>query len=324
MEESLLKVENLHTYFETDQGVAKAVNGVSFEIEKGQTFGLVGESGCGKSVTALSVMGLIQSPPGRISDGNILFNGLDLIPLSDREMRGIRGNEISMIFQEPMTSLNPIHRIGKQVCEVVRLHENVSREEAMNRAIEILDQVGIPDSAKRAAEFPHQMSGGMRQRVMIAMALVCRPQLIIADEPTTALDVTIQAQILRLMNQLQNNFGASILLITHDLGVVAQTAQQVAVMYAGKIVEKATVEKLFESPLHPYTRGLMSSIPQMDQPVSADRRLQTISGIVPSLYELTDACAFRSRCENRMERCAEMPPLIEVEPDRFLRCWLYG
>ncbi|MGD8296005.1 MAG: ABC transporter ATP-binding protein, partial [Desulfobacterales bacterium] len=229
--------------------------------------------------------------------------------------------EISMIFQEPMTSLNPIHRIGRQVAEVVQLHKDVSRREAMTLAIEMLDHVGIPDSQRRANEFPHQMSGGMRQRIMIAMALACNPKLIIADEPTTALDVTIQAQIIRLMNRLQTKFNASILLITHDLGVVAQTAQQVAVMYAGKIVEQAPVNPLFEAPLHPYTQGLMAAIPKMDRPVPANRRLQAISGIVPSLYELTTACAFRSRCNFQFERCSEEPPIFEAGPERSVRCW---
>ncbi len=321
MEKPLLSIENLHTYFETDEGVAKAVNGIDLSISKGQTFGLVGESGCGKSVTAQSIMRLIQSPPGRIVDGKILFEGLDLAALSDGDMRKIRGNEISMIFQEPMTSLNPIHRIGRQVAEVVRLHKGVSRQEAMTLAIEMLDHVGIPESRRRANEFPHQMSGGMRQRIMIAMALACNPKLIIADEPTTALDVTIQAQIIRLMNRLQTKFNASILLITHDLGVVAQTAQQVAVMYAGKIVEQAPVNPLFEAPLHPYTQGLMAAIPKMDRPVPANRRLQAISGIVPSLYELTTSCAFRSRCNFQFDRCSEEPPIFVAGPERFVRCW---
>ena len=321
MEKPLLSIENLHTYFETDEGVAKAVNGVDLTISKGQTFGLVGESGCGKSVTAQSIMGLIPSPPGRIVDGKILFEGRDLAALSDGDMRKIRGNEISMIFQEPMTSLNPIHRIGRQVAEVIQLHKDVSRREAMTLAIEMLDHVGIPDSRRRANEFPHQMSGGMRQRIMIAMALACNPKLIIADEPTTALDVTIQAQIIRLMNRLQTKFNASILLITHDLGIVAQTAQQVAVMYAGKIVEQAPVNPLFEAPLHPYTQGLMAAIPKMDRPVPANRRLQAISGIVPSLYELTASCAFRSRCDFRFERCSEEPPIFEAGPERSVRCW---
>jgi peptide/nickel transport system ATP-binding protein/oligopeptide transport system ATP-binding protein len=323
MEKPLLSIKNLHTYFETDEGVAKAVNGVDLSISKGQTFCLVGESGCGKSVTAQSIMRLIQSPPGRIVDGKILFEGLDLAALSDGDMRKIRGNEISMIFQEPMTSLNPIHRIGRQVAEVVQLHRGVSRREALTLAIEMLDQVGIPDSQRRVNDFPHQMSGGMRQRIMIAMALACNPKLIIADEPTTALDVTIQAQILRLMNRLKNNFNASILLITHDLGVVAQTAQQVAVMYAGRIVEQAPVNPLFEAPLHPYTQGLMAAIPKMDRPVPANRRLQTISGIVPSLFDLTPSCTFRTRCNFQFERCSEEPPLFEAGPERSVRCWLH-
>lgn len=320
----LLKIENLHTWFHTDEGVAKAVNGIDLSIEKGQTVSLVGESGCGKSVTAQSIMGLIPSPPGSIANGRILFEGRDLVGLPEAEMRRIRGNEISMIFQEPMTSLNPIHRIGKQVAEAIKLHQGLTGRDAWQRGVEMLVKVGIPDPERRAGEFPHQMSGGMRQRVMIAMALACKPKLIIADEPTTALDVTIQAQILRLMNSLKVDFDASVLLITHDLGVVAQTTQQVAVMYAGKIVEYTTAVSLFETPGHPYTIGLMASIPKMDQPVPESRRLQAITGIVPSLYRLPEGCAFRSRCDRSMDQCLKEPPLVSMESDHQVRCWHYA
>ncbi len=324
MENALLKIEDLHTYFETDEGVARAVNGIDLAIERGETVSLVGESGCGKSVTAQSIMRLIPSPPGRIVSGRILFEGRDLVGLSESAMRRIRGNSISMIFQEPMTSLNPIHRIGRQVAEALKLHEGLSQPQAWQGAVNMLAKVGIPDPDVRAKEFPHQMSGGMRQRVMIAMALACNPKLIIADEPTTALDVTIQAQIIRLMNKLKSDFNASILLITHDLGVVAQTARQVAVMYAGKIVELADVSPLFADPKHPYTVGLMASIPKMDQPVPQSRRLQAIAGIVPSLYRLPPGCAFRSRCNRKFDQCREEPPFIETAPGHLVRCWIYA
>ena len=323
MSDELLRIEDLHTYFETDEGVARAVNGIDLTMDKGLTFCLVGESGCGKSVTAQSIMKLIPCPPGRIASGRILFEGEDLLEYSENRMRAIRGNSISMIFQEPMTSLNPIHRIGRQVAEAVRLHQNLGKQEAGRKAVEMLAKVGIPDPERRADEFPHQMSGGMRQRVMIAMALACNPKLIIADEPTTALDVTIQAQILRLMNSLKEEFGASILLITHDLGVVAQTAQVVAVMYAGKIVEQADALPLFESPLHPYTKGLMASIPQMAPRESSSWHLETIPGIVPSLYFLPPGCAFRERCPRQFERCDQAPPLFEPCSGHLVRCWLY-
>ena len=323
MSNELLRIEDLHTYFETDEGVARAVNGIDLTMDKGRTFCLVGESGCGKSVTAQSIMRLIPCPPGRIASGRILFEGENLLKYSENQMRAIRGNSISMIFQEPMTSLNPIHRIGRQVAEAVRLHQNLDKKEAGEKAVEMLTKVGIPDPERRANEFPHQMSGGMRQRVMIAMALACNPKLIIADEPTTALDVTIQAQILRLMNSLKDEFGASIMLITHDLGVVAQTAQVVAVMYAGKIVEQADVLPLFDSPLHPYTKGLMASIPRMDQKGNRSRRLEAIPGIVPSLYFLPRGCAFRQRCPRQFERCDQAPPLFEPCSGHFVRCWLY-
>jgi peptide/nickel transport system ATP-binding protein len=325
MAEPLLRIEDLHTCFFTDDGVVNAVSGLDLIIHRGETLGLVGESGCGKSVTALSIMRLIQQPPGWITRGRIIFEKEDLRGLADEAMRSIRGNRISMIFQEPMTSLNPVFKVGSQIAEAYRLHQRLQRREALDKSAEILAKVGIPDPAKRINEYPHQMSGGMRQRVMIAMALACNPKLIIADEPTTALDVTIQAQILELMNNLKQDFGASILLITHDLGVVAETAQRVAVMYAGKIVEQSGVVELFREPKHPYTMGLMASIPKIDQPVPADRMLQTISGVVPSLLDLPDGCAFQDRCDRVFERCyRDAPQLIDLGFDHQVRCWLYA
>ena len=325
MSESLLCIENLKTQFFTDEGVIKAVDGVDMCINAGETLAVVGESGCGKSVTALSVMRLIQSPPGRIVEGSIRFGGKELTGLSDEQMRHIRGNQISMIFQEPMTSLNPVFKAGFQVAEAISLHQDVSQHEAMEMAVQMMAKVGIPDPERRAREYPHQLSGGMRQRVMIAMALACSPQLMIADEPTTALDVTIQAQILDLMNDLKNDFGAAIMLITHDLGVVAEMAQRVVVMYTGQLVEEAPVEGLFESPRHPYTVGLMNSIPNLDQPVPEDRLLPTITGMVPSLLELPQGCSFQERCPKAMPRCqAEAPPLFDLGGGRKVRCWLHG
>lgn len=324
MTEPLLRIEDLHTYFHTEDGVAKAVCGVDLQLDRGETLGLVGESGCGKSVTALSVMRLIQSPPGRIAQGRIIFDGSDLAGLSDAEMRRVRGNAISMIFQEPMTSLNPVFKVGYQIGEAIRLHQKTTKADALKRAEDMLQKVGISDPARRAREYPHQMSGGMRQRVMIAMALSCNPRLLIADEPTTALDVTIQAQILNLMNQLKSDFNASVLLITHDLGVVAETAQKVAVMYAGKIVESSSVEVLFGEPWHPYTLGLMESIPQMDEPVPSDRKLQTIPGVVPNLLNLPQGCTFRDRCTKAFDKCIEEPTLLEPVDGHKVRCWLYA
>jgi peptide/nickel transport system ATP-binding protein/oligopeptide transport system ATP-binding protein len=320
----LLEIKNLHTHFSTDEGLVKAADGIDLIMRKGETLGLVGESGCGKSVTALSVMRLIQQPPGRIVDGEILFNGQNLLELSDAQMRQIRGNMISMIFQEPMTSLNPLFRCGDQIAETIRLHQGVAKKAARQRAVNMLKKVGIPDPESRAMEYPHQMSGGMRQRVMIAMALSCNPELMVADEPTTALDVSIQAQILSLMNKLKEDFGASIMLITHDLGVIADMAQTVAVMYAGKIVEYVEVVKLFNNPKHPYTVGLMGSIPKIDEAVPKEKMLQTIPGVVPSLYNLPKGCYFKERCSDAFEKCSRSaPPLIEVEPGHLLRCWKY-
>jgi peptide/nickel transport system ATP-binding protein/oligopeptide transport system ATP-binding protein len=320
--DALLEIRNLKTYFKTDEGIAKAVNGVDLNVPRGKTLGLVGESGCGKSVTALSVMRLIPDPPGKIMGGEIIFDGQNLLTLSESEMRHIRGNTISMIFQEPMTALNPVYRIGSQMAEVIQLHQQVGRKEAVNRALDMLYKVGIPDAKQRLREYPHQISGGMRQRVLIAMALSSHPQMVIADEPTTALDVTIQAQILELINRLKDEIGTSNLLITHDLGVVYEMAHWVAVMYAGKVVEYATRSDLFNLPLHPYTIGLMESIPQIDQPLPETKILKAIPGMVPNLFELADGCAFQERCNQAFDRCRwEEPPLIDKDSDHLVRCW---
>lgn len=319
----LVRVENLHTHFFTDEGVVKAVQGVSFEIPRGRTLALVGESGCGKSVTALSLMRLVAAP-GKIVEGRItLFDEsdgeIDILGLPERELRKIRGKKIAMIFQEPMTSLNPVFTVGAQIVEALRLHTDLSSAEAKDAAIDMLAKVGIPDPAQRFREYPHQFSGGMRQRAMIAMALSCRPQLLIADEPTTALDVTIQAQILELLRDLQEEHHMSILLITHDLGIVAETAQDVVVMYASKVVEQAPVAEVFDRPLHPYTRGLLRSRPSLGQ--SKSEKLETIEGMVPSPREFPSGCKFHPRCKHRQDRCArEEPELVEIEPGHFARC----
>jgi oligopeptide/dipeptide ABC transporter ATP-binding protein len=320
---TLLSIRGLRTYFDTEAGVAKAVDGVDLDIRQGEVLGLVGESGSGKSVTALSILRLIPSPPGRIVGGEIQFKGRNLLGLSWEEIRKVRGSEISMIFQEPMTSLNPVFTIGMQVTEVILQHEKVSQEEANRRAIDILTEVGIPDAARRLAQYPHHLSGGMRQRVMIAMALVLNPDLLIADEPTTALDVTIQAQILDLMLSLKaRRSGAAILMITHNLSVVAETCDRVAVMYGGKIQEVAPVARLFENPLHPYTQGLLGSIPRVSG--ERARRLNVIPGTVPSILDMPPGCKFVTRCPQRFEPCPDQePPLIEMEPDHFVRCHLY-
>lgn len=324
MDEILLHVKDLHTFFYTENGVIKAVNGIDFSVGRGETVGVVGESGCGKSVTALSIIRLIQ-PPGRIIRGQVILENQDLRELSEPEMRHIRGNRISMIFQEPMTSLNPVHRIGHQISEAIWFHQGLSKRRAMELTVEILRKVGIPDPEKRIREYPHQMSGGMRQRVMIAMALSCNPKMMIADEPTTALDVTIQAQILDLMNKLKQDIGASILLITHDLGVVAEMAHSVIVMYAGRIVEYANVLELFNEPKHPYTLGLMDSIPKMDEPVPQDKMLQAIPGVVPSLLELPEGCPFQKRCFKSFDLCSKKDPLLfEVGSNHLVRCWHFG
>ncbi len=318
----LLEVSNLKTEFKVKRGIVKAVNDVSFKVDKGEILAIVGESGSGKSVTSLSVMGLIRSP-GNVANGEILFNGEDLRKKTQKEMRSIRGDKISMIFQEPMTSLNPVQRIGDQICESIRTHTGMNKKQAMKHAVEMLGMVGIPSPEQRVNDYPHQMSGGMRQRVMIAMALCCSPELLIADEPTTALDVTIQAQILDLINKLRDEIGMAVMLITHDLGVVAETADRVVVMYCGRVVEQAGVDELFASPKHPYTKGLIESIPKLNE----DReRLYMIKGMVPDTTNLPKGCAFADRCESCMERCREkMPALINL-PDgsRMVRCFLYS
>ena len=317
----LLEVEDLKTHFFTRDGVVRAVDGVSFSIAPGETLALVGESGCGKSVTSLSIMRLIASP-GRMVGGAIRFQGRDLLGLTEPEMRKVRGNDISMIFQEPMTSLNPVLTIGHQIAETLVLHRGLSRSEAMERSVEMLRLVNIPEPARRAAEYPHQMSGGMRQRVMIAMALACDPKLIIADEPTTALDVTIQAQILDLMRGLQAKTGAAILLITHDLGVVAEMAQRVVVMYAGRKVEEAPVGELFARPRHPYTRGLMNSMPRLGSSHGVRARLQEIAGMVPSLREPIAGCAFASRCGHVVDACRTSVPILAANMNgHAVACW---
>ncbi len=321
-EATVLDVKNLQTVFFTNSGLFKAVDDVSFSVRRGETLAIVGESGCGKSVTALSIMRLVPDPPGRIVGGSVLLEGTDLLSLDEAEMRRVRGDRISMIFQEPMTSLNPVMRIGDQITEAVRLHRQTTAREAWKQAVEMLRLVRIPEPERRAQEYPHQLSGGMRQRAMIAMALACRPALLIADEPTTALDVTIQAQILALIVDLQKQLGTGLILITHDLGVVAQTAQRVIVMYAGKKVEEATVEALFEQPRHPYTRGLMASMPaviSLEQ--KPDARLTEIPGMVPSLTNLPAGCAFAPRCKLAVERCrTEYPPLQDFG-GHLAACW---
>jgi len=317
----LLEVIDLKTYFDTDEGTVKAVDGVSFHIDRGETLAVVGESGSGKSVTSLSVMRLIPSPPGRIAGGQILFEGEDLVKKSEREMRKIRGNEISMIFQEPMTSLNPVYTVGDQIAEAIVLHQGKTYREAMRMAAEMLELVGIPEPGKRVKNYPHQMSGGMRQRVMIAMALSCGPKLLIADEPTTALDVTIQAQILDLMRKLQEEIGMSILFITHDLGVVAEIADRAVVMYAGRAVEEADVHSIFARPLMPYTLGLMNSIPRVDRAAERKERLQAIPGNVPNPLNLPEGCAFHPRCRFAQDRCKEaVPPLEDAGNGHQVRC----
>ena len=316
----LLKAKNLKTHFFTHEGTVKAVNGISFEIKLGETLGLVGESGCGKSVTALSIMRLIPHPPGKIVSGEIYFEGRNLLELDERKMRKIRGKKISMIFQEPMTSLDPVFTIGHEIMESIQLHQGLKKEEARQKTIEALKTVGMPDAEKRISHYPHELSGGMRQRAMIAMALSCNPTLLIADEPTTALDVTIQAQILRLINELKEKFGASVMLITHDLGVIAEMCDYVAVMYAGHIVEYTDVDTLFRNPLHPYTKGLNKSIPRLDVETE---RLDTIRGLVPNLLDLPSGCPFHPRCDFCLKKCIEeMPELIEAEDHHLIKCHL--
>jgi oligopeptide/dipeptide ABC transporter ATP-binding protein len=321
----VLEIDDLRTHFFTQLGVVRAVDGVSYAVRRGETLGVVGESGCGKSVTALSILRLVASPPGRIVGGTIRFAGRNLLDLSESEMETIRGNEISMIFQEPMTSLNPLLTVGKQISEAITLHQGLSPRDALDQTVEMLRRVSIPEPERRTHAYPHQLSGGMRQRVMIAMALSCNPKVLIADEPTTALDVTIQAQILDLMRELQQRFGTSIILITHDMGVVAENADRVVVMYAGRKVEEASAQELFESPGHPYTRGLLGSLPKLDVAARLDahrNRLNEIKGMVPSLRDLPEGCAFAPRCEFATDQCrAAYPPLVEQRPGHAIACW---
>ena len=324
-----LSVTDLRTYFFTRNGTVKAVDGVSFAIARGETLAIVGESGCGKSMTALSLMRLIPDPPGRIVSGEVVLDGVDLLQLSEEEIRAYRGRDISMIFQEPMTSLNPVMTIGKQIGEVLTMHQHIARDELQKKIIEMLALVRIPEPAQRAKEYPHQLSGGMRQRAMIAMALACSPKVLLADEPTTALDVTIQAQILELIADLQRKLGTAVVLITHDLGVVAEMARRVIVMYAGRKVEEASVEDLFGNPLHPYTQGLMASIPRLGlmrgETAAAVERLQEIPGIVPPLYNLPVGCAFAPRCARADDHCrSAAPPYEEKYSGHWAACWHAG
>ncbi len=320
---ALLDIRGLKTHFKTDDGWLHAVDGVDLQIDAGETLCVVGESGCGKSVTAKTVMKLIDMPPGKIVAGQVLWQGRDLVPLSNDEMRKIRAKEIAIVFQEPMTSLNPVYTVGDQIAESIRLHEGLSRREAMNRAVEMLKLVNIPTPERRVKDYPHQFSGGMRQRVMIAIALACNPKLLIADEPTTALDVTIQAQILELMLELKERLGMAIMLITHAMGVVAETAQRVVVMYAGKVVEEATVEELFARPRHPYTQGLIRSIPRVDTAAVHKVRLATIAGTVPKLINPPEGCRFAPRCGHATPACTTAtPPLREVAPGHKVACIL--
>jgi peptide/nickel transport system ATP-binding protein len=321
--ERLLEIRGLQTEFVTDDGVVRAVDGVDLAIDRGETLGVVGESGCGKTVTALSVLKLIPMPPGRIARGQILWRGRDLVPLRPQDMRDIRSKEIAIIFQEPMTSLNPVYTIGDQISEVIRLHEDVGRRAALDRAVDMLRLVHIPNPERRVRDYPHQFSGGMRQRVLIAMALSCSPALLIADEPTTALDVTIQAQILDLLAEIKSRLGMAIMLITHAMGVVAESAQRVAVMYAGRVVEEAPVEQLFARPCHPYTQGLIRSIPRIDATATRRRRLESIAGMVPSPLEPLSGCRFAPRCPFARADCIEaIPPLREVAPGHKVACVL--
>jgi len=318
--EPLLRVRDLRTYFFTDDGVVKAVDGVSFDVQRGEIVGLVGESGCGKTVTALSIMRLIPSPPGRIVGGEVWFEGTNLLKLDDEGMRSIRGHKIAMVFQEPMTSLNPVLTIGRQLMEPLEIHLKMDKRQARARAIELLEMVGIPEPQKRIDDYPHQFSGGMRQRVMIAMALACSPRLLLADEPTTALDVTIQAQILELMTQLTRELGTSVIIITHNLGVVARYAHRVNVMYAGKLVESAPALELYHRPHHPYTLGLLRSVPRLDEARKA--KLEPIEGFPPDLVHMPGGCAFHPRCRFRTERCqVEEPPLVSAGPEHLVACW---
>jgi peptide/nickel transport system ATP-binding protein len=321
--ETLLDIRGLKTWFKTDDGMVRAVDGVDLHIDRGETVGVVGESGCGKTVTARSVLKLIDMPPGRFEDGQILWQGRDLIPLAQDEMNKVRAREIAIVFQEPMTSLNPVYTVGDQIAEAIAQHQKLNKKQALEGAAEMLRLVNIPNPQRRVHDYPHQFSGGMRQRVMIAMALSCRPKLLIADEPTTALDVTIQAQILELMQEMKERFGMAIMLITHAMGVVAETCQRVTVMYAGKVVEEAPVRELFGSPRHPYTQGLIRSIPRVDRAAKHKERLEAIPGTVPSLFEPPPGCRFAARCRFATEVCTRaMPAMKEVSPGHFVRCVL--
>ena len=316
----LLEISNLTTHFFTQDGVVKAVDGISYELEEGEVLGVVGESGCGKSVHALSIMRLVPSPPGRTVAGEVLFDGEDLLTMDDAEMRNIRGNRIAMVFQEPMTSLNPVLTIGRQLTETLELHQKMNKHQARERAAELLQTVGIPDAAQRLVDYPHQFSGGMRQRVMIAMALSCNPKLIIADEPTTALDVTIQAQILELMQDLARDFGTAMIIITHNLGVVARYADNVNVMYAGKIIETGSSQEIYHNPKHPYTLALLNSVPRLD--ASERIRLDVIEGLPPDLVNLAEGCAFAPRCKYVYDRCIDETPMLEdALPGHTTACW---
>jgi oligopeptide/dipeptide ABC transporter ATP-binding protein len=321
----LLEVVDLKTYFYTYEGVARAVNGISYHLDKGEALGIVGESGCGKSVTASSVMRIIPEPPGKIVGGQIYFDGEDLTQLNQKTMRRIRGSRIAMIFQEPMTSLNPVFTVGNQIAEMFTLHKGMNKKNAMEASIEMLDRVQIPAPRKRIDDYPHQLSGGMRQRVMIAMAMACDPELLIADEPTTALDVTVQAQILDLMNKLKDDMGTAIQLITHDLGVIAEMSDRIVVMYAGSVVEESETIELFQNTLHPYTEGLLKSIPVLGSRSKGEqKRLTEIKGMVPSLYDIPSGCAFRQRCSKAMKICSnETPPLSPINNKHAVRCWLH-
>ncbi len=319
----ILSVENLQTHFKTDDGVVKAVDGVSFKLRKGETLGIVGESGCGKSVTNLSIMRLIPSPPGKIVGGSVMFGGEDILQKPENELRKIRGNNISMIFQDPMTSLNPFLRISTQMVETIMLHQGLDKKEARQKSVELLKLVGIPKPEKRIDNYPHQFSGGMRQRVMIAMALSCEAQILIADEPTTALDVTIQAQILELINELADKFGTAVILITHDLGVVAGMCDKVCVMYAGRVVEQASTDDLYDDPKHPYTVGLIRSVPRLDE--KGRTKLYSIDGQPPNLIDLPECCPFHPRCQKAMDICkTRYPGLYHLENERTVSCWLYA
>lgn len=321
----VLAVDNLSTWFDTEQGALKAVDEVDFQLNAGDTLGVVGESGCGKTVLSLSIMRLVPNPPGRYVSGRIELSGVELLSLPEKEMRKVRGKDISMIFQEPMTSLNPVFRIGVQISETIRLHQGLNHAESHQKAIEMLHLVGIEAPEKRINDFPHQLSGGMRQRIMIAIALACHPQLMLADEPTTALDVTISAQILALINNLKKDMGTSVILITHDLGVIAENAQQVAIMYAGKFVEYADVKELFTRPLHPYTEGLLYSIPKINEGYNRNKRLPMLPGGVPDLSRLPDGCSFHDRCPYVMPICrAEKPALVRQNISQgYVRCWKF-